>query len=93
MPKRKRGITGDAALRWRAIRERERRAAETVEERNKRLSAMAQRGREERRKRKNKEVTDWQPWHNVTRREDRRKGKNKEVTNCQPWRSIQEDVV
>ncbi|GFX04634.1 hypothetical protein TNCV_2773651 [Trichonephila clavipes] len=48
MPKRNRGITGDAARRRKAIRTPERRAAETVEERNKRLAAMAQRGQERR---------------------------------------------
>ncbi|GFW26903.1 ATP-dependent DNA helicase [Trichonephila clavipes] len=48
MPKRKRGITGDAARRRKAIRKVERRADETVEERNKRLAAMTQRDQEER---------------------------------------------
>ncbi|GFX33354.1 hypothetical protein TNCV_812161 [Trichonephila clavipes] len=41
------GITGDAARRRQAIRERERSAVET-EERNKRLAAMAQRDQERR---------------------------------------------
>ncbi|GBM31988.1 hypothetical protein AVEN_222319-1 [Araneus ventricosus] len=44
MPKRKRGITGDAASRREAIIKRERRAVETEEERSRRLSTMAQRG-------------------------------------------------
>ncbi|GBN54913.1 hypothetical protein AVEN_229407-1 [Araneus ventricosus] len=44
MPKRKRGITGDAASRREAIRKRERRVVETEEERSRRLSTMAQRG-------------------------------------------------
>ncbi|GBN30494.1 hypothetical protein AVEN_219537-1 [Araneus ventricosus] len=48
MPKRKRGITGDAASRREAIRKRERRVVETEEERNRRLSTMAQRGQERR---------------------------------------------
>ncbi|GFW66584.1 hypothetical protein TNCV_3841231 [Trichonephila clavipes] len=48
MPKRNRGITSDAARIRKAIRTRERRAAETVEERNKRLAAMAQRDQEKR---------------------------------------------
>ncbi|GBO20843.1 TBC1 domain family member 13 [Araneus ventricosus] len=48
MPKRKRGITGDAASRREAIRERERRVVETEEERSRRLSTMAQRGQERR---------------------------------------------
>ncbi|GBN58826.1 hypothetical protein AVEN_122489-1 [Araneus ventricosus] len=37
MPKRKRGITGDAASRREAIRKRERRVVETEEERSRRL--------------------------------------------------------
>ncbi|GBM55634.1 hypothetical protein AVEN_125421-1 [Araneus ventricosus] len=48
MPKRKRGITGDAASRREAIRKRERRVAETEEERSRRLSTMAQRGEDRR---------------------------------------------
>ncbi|GBM27283.1 hypothetical protein AVEN_208442-1 [Araneus ventricosus] len=48
MPKRKRGITGDAASRREAIRKRERRVVETEEERSRRLSTMAQRGKERR---------------------------------------------
>ncbi|GBM66753.1 hypothetical protein AVEN_189170-1 [Araneus ventricosus] len=48
MPKRKRGITGDAASRREAIRKRERTVVETEEERNSRLSDMAQRGQERR---------------------------------------------
>ncbi|GBN93490.1 hypothetical protein AVEN_77597-1 [Araneus ventricosus] len=44
MPKRKRGITGDAASRREAIIKRERRVVETEEERSRRLSTMAQRG-------------------------------------------------
>ncbi|GBL81827.1 hypothetical protein AVEN_93570-1 [Araneus ventricosus] len=50
MPKRKRGITGDAASRREAIRKRERRVVETEEERIRRLSTMAQRGQERRAK-------------------------------------------
>ncbi|GBM79881.1 hypothetical protein AVEN_91120-1 [Araneus ventricosus] len=48
MPKRKRGITGDAASRREAIRKRERRVVETEEERSRRLSTMAQRGQDSR---------------------------------------------
>ncbi|GBN66414.1 hypothetical protein AVEN_231727-1 [Araneus ventricosus] len=48
MPKRKRGITGDAASRREAIRKRERRLVETEEERSRRLSTMAQRGQDRR---------------------------------------------
>ncbi|GBN33267.1 hypothetical protein AVEN_213125-1 [Araneus ventricosus] len=48
MPKRKRGITGDAASRREAIRKRERRVVETEEERSRRLSTMAQRGQHRR---------------------------------------------
>ncbi|GBM46330.1 hypothetical protein AVEN_195279-1 [Araneus ventricosus] len=48
VPKRKRGITGDAASRWEAIRKRERRVVETEEERSRRLSTMAQRGQDRR---------------------------------------------
>ncbi|GBN09419.1 hypothetical protein AVEN_246063-1 [Araneus ventricosus] len=46
MPKRKRGITGDAASRREAIRKRERRVVETEEERSRPLSTMAQRGQD-----------------------------------------------
>ncbi|GBL96625.1 hypothetical protein AVEN_207791-1 [Araneus ventricosus] len=46
MPKRKRGITGDAASRREAIRKRERRVVETEEERSRRLSTMAQCGQD-----------------------------------------------
>ncbi|GBN42575.1 hypothetical protein AVEN_152734-1 [Araneus ventricosus] len=48
MPKRKSGITGDAASRREAIRKRERRVVETEEERSRRLSTMAQRGQDRR---------------------------------------------
>ncbi|GBN69311.1 hypothetical protein AVEN_145151-1 [Araneus ventricosus] len=48
MPKRKRGITGDAASRREAIRKRERRVVETEEERSRRLSTMAQLGEDRR---------------------------------------------
>ncbi|GBN80799.1 hypothetical protein AVEN_170872-1 [Araneus ventricosus] len=48
MPKRKRGITGDAASRRETIRKRERRVVETEEERSRRLSTMAQGGQERR---------------------------------------------
>ncbi|GBM08740.1 hypothetical protein AVEN_105633-1 [Araneus ventricosus] len=48
MPKRKRGITGDAASRREAIRKRERRVVETEEERSRRLSTIAQRGQDRR---------------------------------------------
>ncbi|GBL68010.1 hypothetical protein AVEN_250448-1 [Araneus ventricosus] len=41
MPKRKRGITGDAASKRKAIRKRERRVVEIEEERSRRLSTMA----------------------------------------------------
>ncbi|GBM59345.1 hypothetical protein AVEN_17390-1 [Araneus ventricosus] len=47
-PKRKKGVTGDAARRQQAIRKRERRVSKTDEERNRRLSTMAQRGQERR---------------------------------------------
>ncbi|GFY42144.1 hypothetical protein TNIN_261941 [Trichonephila inaurata madagascariensis] len=57
MLKRKGSVTNDAARRWQAIRERERRAAETEEGINRRMSAMTQRFQE----RNDKEVTDWQP--------------------------------
>ncbi|GBM35274.1 hypothetical protein AVEN_45537-1 [Araneus ventricosus] len=48
MPKRNRGITGDAASRRETIRKRERRVVETEEERSRRLSTMAQRGQDRR---------------------------------------------
>ncbi|GBN07530.1 hypothetical protein AVEN_252902-1 [Araneus ventricosus] len=41
MPKRKRGVAGDAACRQQAIMKRERRVAATDEERNRRFSTMA----------------------------------------------------
>ncbi|GBM90518.1 hypothetical protein AVEN_158598-1 [Araneus ventricosus] len=47
-PKRKRGITGDAASRREAIRKRERRVVETEEERSRRLPTIAQRGQDRR---------------------------------------------
>ncbi|GBM51849.1 hypothetical protein AVEN_8711-1 [Araneus ventricosus] len=48
MPKRKRGITGDAASRREGIRKRRRRVVETEEERSRRLSTMAQHGQDRR---------------------------------------------
>ncbi|GBM21791.1 hypothetical protein AVEN_150798-1, partial [Araneus ventricosus] len=42
----KRRVTGNAACRQQAIRKRERRVAETEEERNRRLSTMEQRGQD-----------------------------------------------
>ncbi|GBN44798.1 hypothetical protein AVEN_68260-1 [Araneus ventricosus] len=48
MPKRKRGFTGEAARRREAIRKRERRVVEAEEDRNRRLSTMAQRGQDRR---------------------------------------------
>ncbi|GBO43651.1 hypothetical protein AVEN_220745-1 [Araneus ventricosus] len=58
MPKRKRGVTGDAASRREAIRKRERRVAETDEERNRRLTTMAQRGQERRAEKKEQRRID-----------------------------------
>ncbi|GBO30806.1 hypothetical protein AVEN_56974-1 [Araneus ventricosus] len=51
MPKRKRGITGDAASRREAIRKRERRVVETEEERSRRLQLWHNVARREERKR------------------------------------------
>ncbi|GBN07532.1 hypothetical protein AVEN_252903-1 [Araneus ventricosus] len=48
MPKRKRGVTGYAARRQKGIRKREMRVSETDEERNRRLSTMAQRSEDRR---------------------------------------------
>ncbi|GBM87691.1 hypothetical protein AVEN_223653-1 [Araneus ventricosus] len=48
MPKRKRGIAGDAASGREAIRKSERRVVETEEERSRRLSTMAQSGQDRR---------------------------------------------
>ncbi|GBO20100.1 hypothetical protein AVEN_231811-1 [Araneus ventricosus] len=48
MPKRKRGFTWDDARRQQAIMKRERRVAETHEERNGLFSTMAQRGQDRR---------------------------------------------
>ncbi|GBN52445.1 hypothetical protein AVEN_45408-1 [Araneus ventricosus] len=84
MPKRKRGITGDAASRREAIRKRERRVVETEEERSRRLSTMHNVARtEERKKQKNKEAADCQTWHNVGRTEEPNKQKNKEIADWQ----------
>ncbi|GBN69760.1 hypothetical protein AVEN_52194-1 [Araneus ventricosus] len=62
MPKRKRGITGDAASRREAIRKRERRVVETKAERSHRLLTMAQRGQnrraEETEEQRNRRLSD-----------------------------------
>ncbi|GBL61101.1 hypothetical protein AVEN_154099-1 [Araneus ventricosus] len=84
MPKRKRGVTGDVASRREAIRKRERRVAETDEERNRRLQLWHNVARREERKiQKNKEIADCQTWHNVGRREEPKKQKNKEIDDWQ----------
>ncbi|GBM70020.1 hypothetical protein AVEN_248837-1 [Araneus ventricosus] len=51
MPKRKRGVAGDAACRQEAIMKRERRVAAIDEERNRRFSTMAKSGQERRNRR------------------------------------------
>ncbi|GBN73046.1 hypothetical protein AVEN_183253-1 [Araneus ventricosus] len=57
----------------------DRRAEETANKRNSRLSDMAQRGQERRAEKKTEEEIDyWQKWDNVTRREEPKKQKNKE---------------
>ncbi|GBN91972.1 hypothetical protein AVEN_147043-1 [Araneus ventricosus] len=67
MPKRKRGITGDADSRREAIRKRERRVVEKLREKEIADSqtwpnvAM----REEPKKQKDKEIADCQPWYNM----------------------------
>ncbi|GBN39222.1 hypothetical protein AVEN_174278-1 [Araneus ventricosus] len=81
MPKRKRGITGDAASKREAIRKRERRVVET-EAADCQLWHNVGRT-EERKKQKNKEITDCQTWHNVGRREEPKKQKNKEIDDLQ----------
>ncbi|GBL58206.1 hypothetical protein AVEN_37316-1, partial [Araneus ventricosus] len=86
MPKRKRGITGDAASRREAIRKRERRVAETEEERSRRLQLWHNVARTEERKKQNKIIADCQTWHNVAMREEPKKQKDKEIADCQPWR-------
>ncbi|GBO17521.1 hypothetical protein AVEN_257254-1 [Araneus ventricosus] len=48
MPKRKGGVIVDAACRQQGIRKRERRVAGTYEERNRRLSTIAQLGQDQR---------------------------------------------
>ncbi|GBN77023.1 hypothetical protein AVEN_261827-1 [Araneus ventricosus] len=74
MPKRKKGITGDAASRREAIRKRERRVVETEEERSRRLQLWHNVARrEEPKKQKNKEIADCQTRHNVGRREEPKK--------------------
>ncbi|GBM88884.1 hypothetical protein AVEN_134146-1 [Araneus ventricosus] len=51
MPKRKRGVAGDAAFRQQSIMKRERRVAATDEERNRRFSTMAKSGLDRRNRR------------------------------------------
>ncbi|GBN36043.1 hypothetical protein AVEN_122356-1 [Araneus ventricosus] len=96
MPKRKRGITGDAASSREAIRKRERRVVETEEERSRRLSTMAQRGQDRR-----VEETDEQrnsrlakmAQRSQERREEKKKQTNKEIADCQPCYNMQENAV
>ncbi|GBO12290.1 hypothetical protein AVEN_65768-1 [Araneus ventricosus] len=80
MPKRKRGITGDAASRREAIRKRERRVVETEEERSRRLSTMAQRGQgrraEETEEQRNSRLSDM-----VQRGQNRRAEETEEQRN------------
>ncbi|GBM85777.1 hypothetical protein AVEN_74412-1 [Araneus ventricosus] len=84
MPKRKRGITGDAASRREAIRKREGRVVATEEERSRRLSTMVQRGQdkraEETEEQRNRRLSDMA---NVGRREEPKKQKNKEIDDWQ----------
>ncbi|GBM21145.1 hypothetical protein AVEN_177210-1 [Araneus ventricosus] len=79
MPKRKRGITGDAASRREAIRKRERRVVET-EERSRRLSTMAQRG-QDRRAEKIEEQRNSRLSDIAQRRQDRRAEETEEQRN------------
>ncbi|GBM80658.1 hypothetical protein AVEN_256801-1 [Araneus ventricosus] len=71
MPKRKRGITGDAASRREAIRKRERELLKLKKEEAADCQQWHNVARtEERKKQKNKEIADCQTWHNVGRREE-----------------------
>ncbi|GBM62480.1 hypothetical protein AVEN_171488-1 [Araneus ventricosus] len=84
MPKRKIGITGDAASRREAIIKRERRVVETEEERSRRLSTMAQRGLDRRAEETEDQlIADCQTCHNVGRRKEPKKQKNKEIDDWQ----------
>ncbi|GBO43605.1 hypothetical protein AVEN_31183-1 [Araneus ventricosus] len=56
MPKRKRGVAGDAAFRQQAIMKRERRVAATDAERIRRFSTMAKVARTEEREEQNKSL-------------------------------------
>ncbi|GBN10280.1 hypothetical protein AVEN_98098-1 [Araneus ventricosus] len=80
MPKRKRGITGDAASRREAIRKRERRVVETEEERSRRLSTMAQRG-EDRRAEETEEPSNSRLSDMAQRGKERRAEETKEQRN------------
>ncbi|GBM84192.1 hypothetical protein AVEN_174900-1 [Araneus ventricosus] len=80
MPKRKRGITGDAASRREAIIKRERRVVETEEEK----AADCQLWHsvawtEERKKQKNQVITDCQTVAQRGRRRRAKRQKNKEI--------------
>ncbi|GBO04650.1 hypothetical protein AVEN_221152-1 [Araneus ventricosus] len=81
MPKRKRGITGDAASRREAIRKRERRVAETDEERNRRLSTMAQRGQKRRAEETEEQRNSRLACNGTTAREEPKKQTNKETAD------------
>ncbi|GBM05947.1 hypothetical protein AVEN_226649-1 [Araneus ventricosus] len=83
MPKRKRGIKGDAASRREAIRKRERRVVETEEEAADCQLWHNMARTEERKKQKNQVIADCQTWHNVGRREEPKKQKNKEIDDWQ----------
>ncbi|GBN30396.1 hypothetical protein AVEN_30437-1 [Araneus ventricosus] len=84
MPKRKRGIIGDAASRREGIRKRERRVVKLKKKEAADCQLWHNVARtEERKKQKNKEITDCQTWHNVGRREESRKQKNKEIDDWQ----------
>ncbi|GFY69202.1 uncharacterized protein TNIN_141531 [Trichonephila inaurata madagascariensis] len=78
MPKRKRRIIGESARRRKAIRKCQRRAAEIVEERNKRLVAMAQHGQERR-----AEETEEQRTHRLAYRAQRDQERKEEETEEQ----------
>ncbi|GBM77365.1 hypothetical protein AVEN_185116-1 [Araneus ventricosus] len=94
MPKRKRGITWDAASRREAIRKRERTVIETEEERSRRFQLWHNVAwTKEWKKQKNQVIADCQQWHNVAMREELKKQKDKEIADCQPWYNMQGNAV
>ncbi|GBN66884.1 hypothetical protein AVEN_254200-1 [Araneus ventricosus] len=75
-------------------RGQDRKAEETEEKINSRLSDMAQRGQKRRSEEtEEKEIADSQTWPNVAMREEPKKQKDKEIADCQPWYNMQGNSV